>query len=213
MSREIILARVRAATARTTDQPSRRDVTTAADGCAPSDVLDRFRRKAQAKGIEILEAGQVTDVPGIVAVYLDKAGAGGTLCVAPGIAPMEAWRTAGLQVREGSAEHHDTAGVSRASFGIAETGSLMLISEIHEPTTPALLPDIHILVLCRSKIVATFEGAFDGHRAVTCAPDVPHAIMFISGASRTGDIGGRIVMGAHGPRRLALILIERKQGA
>jgi L-lactate dehydrogenase complex protein LldG len=31
---------------------------------------------------------------------------------------------------------------------------------------------------------------------------------FITGASRTGDIGGRIVMGAHGPRRLAVVLVD-----
>jgi L-lactate dehydrogenase complex protein LldG len=35
---------------------------------------------------------------------------------------------------------------------------------------------------------------------------MPRALNFISGASRTGDIGGRIVKGAHGPRSLCVIV-------
>ena len=36
---------------------------------------------------------------------------------------------------------------------------------------------------------------------------MPRTLNLVTGASRTGDIGGRIVMGAHGPRRVAVFLL------
>ncbi len=42
---------------------------------------------------------------------------------------------------------------------------------------------------------------------------MPRSLNFISGPSRTGDIGGRIVLGAHGPRRLAVIVVKAESPA
>jgi L-lactate dehydrogenase complex protein LldG len=36
---------------------------------------------------------------------------------------------------------------------------------------------------------------------------MPRSLNLISGPSRTGDIGGRIVLGAHGPRRLCIVIV------
>jgi L-lactate dehydrogenase complex protein LldG len=61
------------------------------------------------------------------------------------------------------------------------------------------------VVLQAATIVAAFE---DAHALLLAgAGALPRTLNLVSGASRTGDIGGRIVMGAHGPRRLAVFLV------
>ena len=79
------------------------------------------------------------------------------------------------------------------------------------PASLAFLPELHIVALAREDIVASFEDAFA--RLAAAYPDrLPRAVSLVSGASRTGDIGGKIVRGAHGPRRLAVILYGRPAG-
>ncbi len=72
--------------------------------------------------------------------------------------------------------------------------------------TLGFLPDTHIVVLRASQIVAHYEQAFELVSAET-GGSVPRTLNLVTGASRTGDIGGKIVMGAHGPRRLAVFLL------
>jgi L-lactate dehydrogenase complex protein LldG len=70
------------------------------------------------------------------------------------------------------------------------------------------VPDTHVVVGRASTIVGAYEQAC----ALVAAEGtvrLPRTLNLISGPSRTGDIGGRIVMGAHGPRRLAVILVAR----
>lgn len=98
------------------------------------------------------------------------------------------------------------AALTHAYAGVAETGTLVLSSGPANPASLAFLPELHIVALARSTIVSSFEDAF-ARLSANIAPDrLPRAINLVSGASRTGDIGGRIVMGAHGPRRLAVMI-------
>jgi L-lactate dehydrogenase complex protein LldG len=81
----------------------------------------------------------------------------------------------------------------------------VLASGAENPVTLAFVPDTHIVVMRASAIVGAYEQAcalVAGERGL-----LPRTLNLISGPSRTGDIGGRIVMGAHGPRRLAVILV------
>ena len=88
---------------------------------------------------------------------------------------------------------------------IAETGTLMLLSGPQTPATVSLLPETHIALVDISRIVPTMEDAFALLRAEHGS--LPRAVNFISGPSRTGDIEQTIVLGAHGPCRVHLILI------
>jgi hypothetical protein len=74
------------------------------------------------------------------------------------------------------------------------------------PATVSLLPETHIAMVPVSRIVATMEDAFALLRAER--GELPRAVNFISGPSRTGDIEQTIVLGAHGPCRVHLILTE-----
>jgi L-lactate dehydrogenase complex protein LldG len=117
------------------------------------------------------------------------------------------WDTAPGVVRQsGAAEPGDRAALSHAEAGVAETGTLVLLSGSGNPTSLAFLSETHIVVIAEQTIVGCYEDAFDMVRSQLGGAPLPRALNLVGGASRTGDIGGRIVMGAHGPRRLAVII-------
>jgi L-lactate dehydrogenase complex protein LldG len=89
---------------------------------------------------------------------------------------------------------------------VAETGTLVLASSAANPASLAFLPEFHLVAVPRDGIVASFEDAFARLRARAGPDRFPRAVNLVSGPSRTGDIGGRIVKGAHGPRRLAVLV-------
>jgi L-lactate dehydrogenase complex protein LldG len=111
-----------------------------------------------------------------------------------------------LRIRRGRAEAGDAVSLTPCFAAIAETGTLMLISGAETPTTLNFLPDTHIVVLYSNQVVATYE---DGWDRLQTNGEMPRAINFITGPSRTGDIEQRIELGAHGPRRLHIILVEK----
>ena len=115
-----------------------------------------------------------------------------------------------LRIRRGRAEAGDTASLTPCFAAIAETGTLMLISGAETPTTLNFLPDTHIVLVYADQVVATYEDGWDRLRT---NGRMPRAVNFITGPSRTGDIEQRIELGAHGPRRLHIILVDDRQKA
>jgi L-lactate dehydrogenase complex protein LldG len=99
-----------------------------------------------------------------------------------------------------------TAALTHAWGAVAETGTLIMTSSAASPASLAFLPELHIVALARADIAASFEDAFARLGADIGPHRVPRAVNLISSPSRTSDIGGRSVRGAHGPRRLAVIL-------
>ncbi len=114
---------------------------------------------------------------------------------------------AGISPATGPAQPDDSAGLSTAFSAIAETGTLAILSGADNPVTLEFLPETHIVIVPMDRIVATYEDAFDMLRAEN-ATAMPRTLNLISGPSRTADIGGRIVIGAHGPRRLLAVLLS-----
>jgi L-lactate dehydrogenase complex protein LldG len=123
------------------------------------------------------------------------------------------WAAAGIDiefrppVREAQAdlEHGDLVGITGCFCAIAETGSLMLLSGPENVASTALLPETHIAVVPQSRIVANLEDAYALMRAER--GELPRATNVISGPSRTGDIEQTIVLGAHGPYRVHVIVV------
>jgi L-lactate dehydrogenase complex protein LldG len=110
-----------------------------------------------------------------------------------------------LEIRKGRAEDGDAAGITASFAAIAETGTLMLLSGPESPTRNNFLPDTHVVVLRASQVVASYEDGWDRLRA---QGPMPRTVNFITGPSRTGDIEQRLVLGAHGPRRLHIVLVD-----
>jgi L-lactate dehydrogenase complex protein LldG len=111
-----------------------------------------------------------------------------------------------LRLHEGRAEASDTVSLQHAFAAIAETGTLMLPSAPERPTTLNLLADTEIVLLRASRVVGAYEEAWDLLRGEL--GDMPRNVMLVTGPSRSADIEQTLELGAHGPRRLHVVLVE-----
>lgn len=111
-----------------------------------------------------------------------------------------------LSIREGRAEPTDAVSVQHAFAAVAETGTLMLPSAPERPTTLNVLADTEIVVLRASRLVGAYEEAWDLLRSELGG--MPRNVMLVTGPSRSADIEQTLELGAHGPRRLHVVLIE-----
>lgn len=111
-----------------------------------------------------------------------------------------------LRIREGRAEDTDLVSIQHAFAAVAETGTLMFPSAPERPTTINLLPDTAIVVLRASRIVGPYEDAWDLLRRELGG--MPRNVMLVTGPSRSADIEQTLELGAHGPRRLHIVLVE-----
>jgi L-lactate dehydrogenase complex protein LldG len=154
-----------------------------------------------------------SDVPGEVARYLAAENLPAELVMAPDPElDAFAWHERPLlRIRRGPAEAADAVSLTPCFAAVAETGTLMLVSGRETPTTLNFLPDTHIVVVRADQVVACYEDGFDRLRRASA--EMPRAINFITGPSRTGDIEQKIELGAHGPRRLHIVLVEGEPDA
>ncbi|HEY7579338.1 MAG TPA: LUD domain-containing protein [Acetobacteraceae bacterium] len=111
-----------------------------------------------------------------------------------------------LRIREGRAEAADMVSLQHAFAGIAETGTLMLPAAPQRPTTLNLLADTEIVLLRASRLVGAYEEAWDMLRAEL--GEMPRNVMLVTGPSRSADIEQTLELGAHGPRRLHVVLVD-----
>lgn len=153
-------------------------------------------------------------VPGAVADYLAAQNLPSEFAMAPH-PELQAlpWSSRPLlHIREDRAEGTDLVGVQQAFAAIAETGTLMLPSAPERPTTLNLLPDTSIAVLRASRVVGAYEDAWDLLRTEAVPQPsggfMPRNVMLVTGPSRSADIEQTLELGAHGPRRLHVVLIE-----
>lgn len=97
------------------------------------------------------------------------------------------------------------AGVTGALAGIADTGTLLLQPDAHEPRTLSLVPPVHVAVLMASMLHASLAAALD---ALRMAADMPTNLLLVSGPSKTADIQQTLAYGAHGPKELVIVLVD-----
>ena len=218
-ARERILSRVRAAQGRP-EQAKAREVelnfnyvSQKVVGPQPDlgdDLLGRFIAQSERLQSTVARVGALSDVPAAVADYLRDRGLGTRAIVWKSFAGLD-WSAAGLQVEARAPVRDDPepdlVGVTGCFAAVAETGTLALLSGPDTPASMALLPETHIAVVPCLRIVRHMEDVFALLRHERGEP--PRALNFISGPSRTGDIEQTIVLGAHGPYRVHLILVER----
>lgn len=117
-----------------------------------------------------------------------------------------------LNWRVGRAEASDMVSVQHGFAAVAETGTLMLPSSPDRPTTLNLLADTAVVVLRASRVVGAYEEAWDllraEHQDQRSGGFMPRNIMWVTGPSRSADIEQTLELGAHGPRRLHIVLVE-----
>lgn len=214
VARRQILARIRAAQGRAAEPDA-----TERDGVAdylarhpsgprppaPGDLVAAFVDEATKLATTVDEVATLADAPAAAARYLSAHDL-----------PMQAvaWRTlgeldwaaAGVAVEFRKPVDGDLVGLTGCFCATAETGSLVLLSGPDTYASAVLLPETHIAVVPASRIVAGHEDAFALIRAER--GELPRAVNFVSGPSRTGDIEQTIVLGAHGPYRVHVIVVR-----
>lgn len=173
-----------------------------------AELYAQFRAFLEGQQARVLEAPSLSDVPAVLARCLAESAllAPIRLGADSRLVAMD-WDQAGIGANNGAADPVDAIGVSFALAGIAETGTLVIAAGADNPVTLAFLPATHIIVVERASIVGSYEDALEIVRAAFGAVTMPRTLNYISGPSRTADIGGKIVIGAHGPRQLAIIVV------
>jgi L-lactate dehydrogenase complex protein LldG len=178
----------------------------------PADLAGRFMQRATDMQSTVERIASADVIPEHVARCLDA------LTLPPPLAAQKShagvcwpefaaldWAGAGLSIEARPTTGSDRLGITGVFCGIAETGTLVILSGADTPTATTLLPDTHIAVLRSDRIVAGMEEAF-ALIASECG-HLPRAVNLISGPSRTGDIEQTIVLGAHGPFRVHILLV------
>lgn len=189
--------------------PPRHPVPARAVGKTKSELIALLKRHLEGQGAIIVEAGDVADVPKAVSGLLGD-GASFRMGSDRVLAGLEWSDAPDLTIEHGAAQSGDKTGLSRAVAGIAETGTLLLLSGPDNPVTVTFLPETHVVVLDTGDLVGTYEEAIARLRELTGDSGLPRTVNLVSGPSRTADIGGILVMGAHGPKRLAVVLVGGK---
>jgi L-lactate dehydrogenase complex protein LldG len=171
---------------------------------ADDGLVARFRRRAEAMQSTTEAVDRMADVPPAVARYLAAHGLPPAGCVWPRLAGLD-WASVGLRLEPRAAEDRDPVGVTGVFAALAETGTLVVVSAPDTPAATSLLPETHVAVVPASRIVKHMEDAWELARAEL--GELPRMVNLISGPSRTGDIDQRIVVGAHGPYRVHMIVV------
>lgn len=110
----------------------------------------------------------------------------------------------------GPADAADAVSLSRAMAGAAETGTLFLTSGRENPSTLNFLPETHLVALLAEDLAGSYEEAWDALRGRYGRGILPRTVNLVSGPSASADIEQRLIRGAHGPRRLAVFVIQKK---
>ena len=166
----------------------------------PQDPVELFSYRLSQVHATCETVGDWNQVPDAVSRYLADTRQPAQVVASPDdcFYPLD-W--GGIAVEYRAAVASDQVSVTRACAGIAETGTIAMVSSPASPVTLNFLPETHIVVLEQTRLVASMEQFW-------LIPKFrPRAINFITGPSKTADIEQTIVYGAHGPRRFHVLLI------
>jgi L-lactate dehydrogenase complex protein LldG len=172
-----------------------------------AEQIDLFVSNVEKEFGSVARVADDGEIPAAVADYLAAQNLPGRVVMAPhpelraidwSVRPL-------LEIREGRAEGSDMVSVQHGFAAIAETGTLMLPSAGERPTTLNILTDTEIIVLRASRVVGAYEEAWDLLRSEIGA--MPRNVMLVTGPSRSADIEQALELGAHGPRRLHVVLV------
>lgn len=220
-ARSRILARIRHAASRDDEAARAAAVDDRLDNPRRNIVPDRgqgdeahriavFQRMMEGVGgtVEVLD--DVNDVPVSVAEYLRNTNRPARIRHGSdeALSKLPWHRTHTLEVEEGRARDSDTASLTHAFAGVAESGTIVQLSGSANPTTLNFLPEAHIVLLEAKDLHGSYEEVWTRLREIHGAGRMPRTVNMISGPSRTADIEQTIVRPAHGPKDMHVIIVR-----
>ncbi len=171
--------------------------------------IEMFLKMARQSKASVMRVADPAGVPAAISEYLAAENLPARLRLSPDAKLTGlAWQSRPLiEIATGRSDGTDAVSLCHAEAGIAETGTLMLASGADSPTTLNFLPETQIVLLPADGVVGAMEEAWKRFRAHHGAADMPRTVNFITGPSRSADIGQKLQMGAHGPRRLHILVV------
>jgi L-lactate dehydrogenase complex protein LldG len=112
-----------------------------------------------------------------------------------------------LEILHGPSDGNDESGLSHAFGAVAETGTLVLHSGGDNPTTVNFLPEHHLVVVDAKDVAGDLETVLARIRDKFGKGQMPRTLNMITGPSRSGDIEQKMLLGAHGPRALHIMVV------
>ncbi|MGU3494520.1 lactate utilization protein C [Xanthobacteraceae bacterium A53D] len=176
---------------------------------APDARLALFKQMAVEAAATLDHLRDAAAMPAAIAAYLRDRnlpqtilrGADARLAALP-------WQSEpNLDVRIGPSDGRQLVGLSHGFAGIAESGTVVMLSGPDNPSTLNLLPDHHLVVVDAADMAGTYEEVWDRIRAVYGPGILPRTVNWITGPSRSADIEQTLLLGAHGPRSLHILLV------
>ncbi len=193
---------------------------TAAPAAGAPQLIERFGEELAAQQGVMHRAANEADAASIALALLERHGRGPVLSwddrwldcpeLVPALtaAGIEMVRSASSTepVRHGGMDAIEpiAVGLTGAFAGLADTGSLVLISGSGRSRVASLLPPIHIAILRQSRVFATLPAFLAANRG---AIDLGSNAVLVTGPSRTADIEMSLTHGVHGPREVHVIVV------
>ena len=182
----------------------------------PSALIDLFQTMAEDVFATVDRVADMAAVPSALTDYLKRENLPAQVVMAPDPSLDSAsWDSQPLlEIRRGVPQESDMVSVTSASAAVAETGTLAMFSGPDHPSTLNFLPETHVVVLPASRVAKNYEDVWDvireraGDQENGSGTMMPRTMNFITGPSRSGDIEQTLLLGAHGPRRLHIILVD-----
>lgn len=167
-----------------------------------------FTKQAEKASATVAVVADDAAVPGEIARFLRHHNLPATLRRGddPRLAAMP-WNGTALTVTTGVSDGSDLSAVSFAVAAVAESGTAVLVSGPDNPTSLNFLPDNHVVVVASEAVLGDLEAALARLRDGRAEGGLPRSVNLITGPSRSGDIEQTMILGAHGPRRLHVIVI------
>ena len=171
-------------------------------------LISMFKAQAEAAFTTVAEVDSTADVPEAVATFLRNHNLPASVRMGDDLRLRAmAWDATSLEVKRGRSDGHDLNGVSHAFGAVAESGTLVLVSGPENPSTVNFLPDNHIVIIVARDVAGDYETVLARVREVYSGA-MPRTVNFITGPSRSADIEQTLLLGAHGPRRLHVLLVK-----
>jgi L-lactate dehydrogenase complex protein LldG len=168
-----------------------------------------FKTMAEASLATVTEVSSPAEVPQSIALFLRSHNLPATLRMGDDLRlKAMPWGETALEIAHGPSQGSDLNAVSHAFGGVAETGTLALVSGPENPSTLNFLPDNHIVVVSAKDIASDYESVWSRVRFTFGKGGMPRTVNWITGPSRSGDIEQTLLLGAHGPRRLHVVVVR-----
>jgi L-lactate dehydrogenase complex protein LldG len=173
----------------------------------PGEIQARFVERLEAARSTAERIGSLADVPAAVARYLAGQNLPARLNVAPELRDRLDFSAGAVTVSDALPVEDGWTVLTGCVAGVAETGTFVAASGPDRDQRLNYLAETLIVVVGTGQIVAAYEEVWNRLRVRT-GKEAPRLVSFITGPSRTADIEQTIEWGAHGPRRLHVLICD-----